>query len=417
MRFNLWEDCNRVPLTELLSFIVDNRGKTVPTAPSGHKLIATNCVTNNTLFPVYEKIRYLSEETYQTWFRAHPIPGDILFVNKGTPGRVCLVPDPVDFCIAQDMIALRADESKIYPKYLFAVLRSREIQQQIYNTNVGDVIPHFKKQFLNQLLIPIPERSIQESIGDLYYVLSLKAERNKKINDNLQQQAQALFKKWFVDNPDAISWKEGTFSDLIEKTISGDWGKDSPSGNNTEMVYCIRGADIPEVRAGNKGKMPTRYILPKNYAAKQLVDGDIVVEISGGSPTQSTGRAAAVSDTLLARYDKGMVCTNFCKALKPRAGYSMYVYYYWQYLYDRNIFFSYENGTTGIKNLDINGFIETEPIVIAPEDLVEKFDAVCQTVFSKIYANGMENEQLALVRDTILPKLMSGEIDVSAVQL
>ena len=237
------------------------------------------------------------------------------------------------------------------------------------------------------------------------------------INDNLQQQAQALFKKWFVDNPDAISWKEGTFSDLIEKTISGDWGKDSPSGNNTEMVYCIRGADIPEVRAGNKGKMPTRYILPKNYAAKQLVDGDIVVEVSGGSPTQSTGRAAAVSNALLARYDKGMVCTNFCKALKPRAGYSMYVYYYWQYLYDRDIFFSYENGTTGIKNLDINGFIETEPIAIASEDLVKKFDAICQTVFSKIYANGMENEQLALVRDTLLPKLMSGEIDVSAVQL
>lgn len=91
------------------------------------------------------------------------------------------------------MIALRADESKIYPKYLFTVLRSREIQQQIYNTNVGDVIPHFKKQFLDQLLIPIPERYIQESIGDLYYVLSLKAERNKKINDNLQQQAFSVF--------------------------------------------------------------------------------------------------------------------------------------------------------------------------------------------------------------------------------
>lgn len=138
-----------------------------------------------------------------------------------------------------------------------------------------------------------------------------------------------MFKEWFIDNPDAASWKEGTFSDLIEKTISGDWGKDTPSGNNTEMVYCIRGADIPEVRAGNKGKMPTRYILPKNYAAKQLVDGDIVVEISGGSPTQSTGRAAAVTTALLDRYDKGMVCTNFCKALKPIAGYSMYAYHYW----------------------------------------------------------------------------------------
>ena len=273
-----------------------------------------------------------------------------------------------------------------------------------------------KSQF-SKIEVEIPSLEKQKKIAAILSSIDAKIEVNQKINDNLQQQAQALFKQWFVDNPDAISWKEGTFSNLIEKTISGDWGKDSPSGNNTEMVYCIRGADIPEVRAGNKGKMPTRYILPKNYAAKQLVDGDIVVEISGGSPTQSTGRAAAVSDALLARYDKGMVCTNFCKALKPRAGYSMYVYYYWQYLYDRDIFFSYENGTTGIKNLDINGFIETEPIVIAPEGLVEKFDAVCQTVFSKIYANGMENEHLALVRDTLLPKLMSGEIDVSAVQL
>ena len=110
MRFDLWHDCAKYPITDLLSFIVDNRGKTVPTAEAGHKLIATNCVTNNTLFPVYEKVRYLSEDTYQNWFRAHPIPGDILFVCKGTPGRVCMVPDPIDFCIAQDMIALRANE-------------------------------------------------------------------------------------------------------------------------------------------------------------------------------------------------------------------------------------------------------------------------------------------------------------------
>lgn len=317
-----------------------------------------------------------------------------------------------------EFIVMRAKTGISDPQFVYytainPVFRNVAIKSMVGSSGRQRV----QQSVLEELELSVPDLDEQGRIGDFLARIDEKIALNDRINDNLQQQAQALFKKWFVDNPDAISWKEGTFSDLIEKTISGDWGKDSPSGNNTEMVYCIRGADIPEVRAGNKGKMPTRYILPKNYAAKQLVDGDIVVEISGGSPTQSTGRAAAVSDTLLARYDKGMVCTNFCKALKPRAGYSMYVYYYWQYLYDRNIFFSYENGTTGIKNLDINGFIETEPIVIAPEDLVEKFDAVCQTVFSKIYANGMENEQLALVRDTILPKLMSGEIDVSAVQL
>ena len=181
---NIW-DYDTKPLTELLEAIVDNRGKTVPTTDTGRVLIATNCVTNNTLFPVYDKVRFISDETYKTWFRAHPIPGDIIFVNKGTPGKVCMVPDPIEFCIAQDMIALRANDQKIYNKYLFAVLRSERIQKQIYNTNVGDVIPHFKKQFLDQLLIPIPPREIQEFIGNLYYQLSYKIELNKQINDNL----------------------------------------------------------------------------------------------------------------------------------------------------------------------------------------------------------------------------------------
>ena len=98
MKFDVW-NYEKKPLPEVLSFIVDNRGKTVPTSDSGHILIATNCVRNENLYPSYEKIRFLSEETYQNWFRAHPLPGDILFVCKGTPGNVCMVPDPIDFCI------------------------------------------------------------------------------------------------------------------------------------------------------------------------------------------------------------------------------------------------------------------------------------------------------------------------------
>lgn len=276
--------------------------------------------------------------------------------------------------------------------------------------------PGLSVKTLAAQMVKLPALNIQDKAASILTVLDEKMEKNKAVNDNLQQQATTLFKEWFIDNPNSSAWQEGTFSNLIERTISGDWGKDNPSKNHTEMVYCIRGADIPEVRAGNKGKMPTRYILPKNLAAKRLVDGDIVVEISGGSPTQSTGRAAAISDSLLARYDKGMVCTNFCKALKPIDGFSMYVYHYWQYLYDLGVFFSYENGTTGIKNLDINGFLETEPIYIAPAKMIEKFNTFCQSVYAKIYANGLENEQLTTTRDVLLPKLMAGEIDVSSVQ-
>ena len=317
---------------------------------------------------------------------------------------------------SNDVLVFRANTG-CNPVFLYYVLANDAFFDYATATSKGTKMPRGDKTAIMQYDVPDFDYPTQQRISGVLRSLDGQIATNKKVNDNLQQQAKSLFKKWFIENPDAALWQEGTFSDLIEKTISGDWGKDTPSGNNTELVYCIRGADIPEVRTGNKGKMPTRYILPKNYASKQLVNGDIVVEISGGSPTQSTGRAAAISASLLARYDKGMVCTNFCKALKPITGYSMYVYHYWQYLYDQGVFFSYENGTTGIKNLDISGFLETEPISIAPEKLVKKFDTFCQAVFSKVYANGLENEQLALVRDALLPKLMSGELDVSGIQL
>ena len=402
MRFNLWEDCNRVPLTELLSFIVDNRGKTVPTAPSGHKLIATNCVTNNTLFPVYDKIRYLSEETYQTWFRAHPIPGDILFVNKGTPGRVCLVPDPVDFCIAQDMIALRADESKIYPKYLFTVLRSREIQQQIYNTNVGDVIPHFKKQFLDQLLIPIPERSIQESIGDLYYVLSLKAERNKKINDNLEQHAQSYFQELFVDNADP-EWTTGTISDLGTVVGGSTPSKAKPEYYTESGIAWITPKDLSNNKSKfvSHGENDITELGLRNSSASIMPEGTVL--FSSRAPIGYIAIAA------------GEVTTNqgFKSVVpKPEIG-TPFVYFFL-----KNTLPVIEGMASGSTFKEVSGStMKNVPAVIPDAETLAKFSDFCAPIFAQQRILEEQNQSLATLRDNLLPKLMSGEIDVSAVQL
>ena len=398
MRFNLWEDCNRVPLTELLSFIVDNRGKTVPTAPSGHKLIATNCVTNNTLFPVYDKIRYLSEETYQTWFRAHPIPGDILFVNKGTPGRVCLVPDPVDFCIAQDMIALRADESKIYPKYLFTVLRSREIQQQIYNTNVGDVIPHFKKQFLDQLLIPIPERSIQESIGDLYYVLSLKAERNKKINDNLFAQMQALYAAWFIDcipfgGIKPLSWQKTSIYTIADIIYGAPF---SSKQFNTDG----KGIPIIRIRDLKEQKVAT-YTTEKHPKGYLLQAGDIVVGMDGEFVPYIWGSDEA--------WLNQRVCVFKNKRLKGKA---------FLYFTIKPLLYAIEQTqvATTVIHIGKKDFDAFE-ITLPDPRVLDSFDAITTPMVEKIVENRFEIKRLELLRDALLPKLMSGELDVSNIQL
>ena len=187
-------------LDQLLIHIVDNRGRTCPTSEQGIPLIATNCIKQDSLFPVFEKIRYISQDTYNNWFRSHPKPNDIIFVCKGSPGRVAWTPEIVNFCIAQDMVALRANPQIIDPKYLFALLRSDEVQQKISNMHVGTLIPHFKKgDFKNLHLDIITDLTIQKKIGNKYFQLLEKIEINTQINQTLEQIAQALFKSWFVD--------------------------------------------------------------------------------------------------------------------------------------------------------------------------------------------------------------------------
>src|SRR5690606_4412328 len=111
---------------------------------------------------------------------------------------VCLVPDPVGFCIAQDMMALRADESVIDPLYLFAALRSKVVQRRIKSLNVDSVIPHFKKTDFDKLFLPLPGREAQKVIGQIYFDFCQKIEINRQINATLESMAQALFKSWFV---------------------------------------------------------------------------------------------------------------------------------------------------------------------------------------------------------------------------
>jgi len=363
-------------------------------------------------------LAFINDEQAKKLSNVEVHAGDVLLnITGDSVARACAMDEEyLPARVNQHVAIVRGRADRVLNNYILYFLQWRK-SHLLQLASAGATRNALTKGMIEQLEIDPPSLGDQQKVVSILDSLQNKIQINQKINDNLQQQLTAIFREWFIDASEAAKWPRGTFADLIDRTISGDWGKDAPTGNYTEMVYCIRGADIPEVKAGNKGKMPTRYILPKNYAAKKLVDGDVVVEISGGSPTQSTGRAAPVSESLLGRYDRGMVCTNFCKAIKPKQGYSMFVYHYWQHLYDAGVFFGYENGTTGIKNLDINGFIETEEIVMPPPEIVERFDAVCQAIANKVYANGLENERLANLRDTLLPKLMSGEIDVASVEI
>lgn len=413
MKMNIWSDCKKLPLTEVLSFIVDNRGKTVPTTTSGHILIATNCIKNDRLYPCYEKIRFLSEDTYQSFFRSHPIPGDILFVCKGTPGRCALVPDPIDFCIAQDMVGLRTNKSIIDNKYLLAVLRSYEIQKFIYNTSVGDVIPHFKKQFFNKLLIPVPPMELQTKIGAFYYSISQKIENNNKINANLEAQAEALFKSWFVDftpfkdqpfvdselGPIPQGWKVGKLGDYCE-VKSGYAFKSSWWTNKGYKIIKIK--NISE--NGDINLNDCSCVLPENCdKAKNFIanTGDIVIAMTG---------ATIGKFNIIPKIDEKFYINQrvgkFFLGEKPIEK----VPYIYCFLKQENISTQIIQKGQGSAQPNISGAdIESIPM-LTPMSIILKYNKMCQPLFEKILSNRLESKKLSALRDTLLPKLMSGEI-------
>lgn len=223
----------------------------------------------------------------------------------------------------------------------------------------------------------------------------------------------------FVDSEFGMipkGWDIKPLEYLVTKVKSGDWGKDEPTGNHTIKTFCMRGADFPNIKEGNKGKMPIRYILEKNFREKSLCDGNVVVEISGGSPTQSTGRIVLVDKSFIADCDNALICTNFCKSLEIKENYSFFFYLMWQYLYDSKVMFIYENGSNGLKNLNINSLIERESFVIPTKEVVARFNLVASNLLSTKQANGIEISRLAYLRDTLLPKLMSGELRIDEIE-
>lgn len=421
------EEWKQDKLIDLLDSLIDYRGKTPRKVDKGIPLITAKIVKNGRIDTPTE---FLDIEDYDNWMvRGFPKNGDVILTTEAPLGEVAQLDDN-KIALAQRIVCLRGKEGVLDNTFLKYFLLSSLGQARLKARETGTTVTGIKQSELKEVLIDYPPYKYQKQITSILKSLDDKIELNRRINENLEQQAQALFKSWFVDfEPfkDGLfvdselgkipeGWQVGTFKDIIHSTLSGDWGKECKQGNHIQKVFCIRGADIPNIKRGDKGNMPTRFIIEKNFQSKALMDGDMVIEVSGGSPTQATGRACRISRGLLDKYNHSIVCTNFCRAIKPLSQYSSFLYYMWEMFYNQGIMFSYENGTTGIKNLDINGLIQKEPIIIPPVEIALEFEKITQIYYEKIQSNGVESEMLSLLRDTLLPRLMSGELKISDIK-
>jgi len=210
----------------------------------------------------------------------------------------------------------------------------------------------------------------------------------------------------FLQSNNGDKWPVGNFSHFIKSTVGGDWGKDKYSGNYIQEVSCIRGTDIPSLNAGSISSAPTRYIPSKSFFTKKIKADDLVVEISGGSPVQATGRVALVPKQLLDYRGDKLICSNFCRVVTVDNVYLQYFLHYWLYLYRAGRMFDYENSSTGLKNFDFSSFVEKEAIPIPPEDLSRSFNKAVSPLYHQLFANGFEIETLKEAQQHILPEMM-----------
>ena len=355
--------------------------------------------------------------------------------NEATPVSPCITigrsgnvgtPNFYEKCWAHNTVLYIDDFKENNPEFLFYLLKTIPLK----SFGGGSAVPTLNRNHIHPIVVKsTKDIKLQQKIVTVLKSLDDKIELNRQINDNLEQQAQALFKSWFVDfepfkDGEFVDselgmipkgWRVGTLSELSSKMISGDWGKETLIDNYTRQVFCIRGADIPDIKVGNRGKMPIRFILEKNYNNKSLTPDDLVVEISGGSPTQSTGRICQISSELISYYNNSIICTNFCKAISPIKGYSAFVYYLWNMLYDQGVMFLYENGTTGIKNLDISGLLDKHLVIIPTQEIATAYSDTIKKLTDKILSNSIESANLSQLRDTLLPRLMSGELKINEI--
>ncbi len=305
--------------------------------------------------------------------------------------------------------------------------------------------------------------------------LDRKITHNKKINQTLEQMAQALFKSWFVDFepvkakmtvleaggsqedatlaamsaisgkdadtlavferehpeqyaelkataelfPSAMQeselgeipegWEFQPFGELLSHTIGGDWGKDESDDKHKMPVRIIRGTDIPNIKSCQDSNVPFRYVEEKKLKTRSLNAGDIVIEVSGGSPTQPTGRSIYVTNEILKRLSLPVEPASFCRLFRPKSKeLGMVLGLYLERIYQDGKTWLYQNQSTGISNFQTKVFLENEMVAVAPSEILKLFYKTTLPFVKLMHSS--ENIKLTQLRDTLLPKLLSGEI-------
>ena len=311
---------------------------------------------------------------------------------------------PIDYIASTKLMVIRAKKDVVSPKYLYYFLKntSTVAELQLLAETRSGTFPQITFSEVANLTIPVPSLAVQEVIVQTMQCLEDKITCNEQINDNLEQQAQSYLHELFVDNADP-EWAIGTISDLGTVVGGSTPSKAKPEYYTESGIAWITPKDlsINKSKFVSHGENDITELGLKNSSAAIMPEGTVL--FSSRAPIGYIAIAA------------GEVTTNqgFKSVVpKPEIG-TPFVYFFL-----KNTLPVIEGMASGSTFKEVSGStMKNVPAVIPDAETLAKFSDFCAPIFAQQRILEEQNQSLATLRDNLLPKLMSGEIDVSAVQL
>lgn len=341
------------------------------------------------------------------------VGGELLITVVGSVGECAIVPKEFagwNVARAVSVARIIEDVDINFVRYSFA---TDDLKFQMYGNTNDTVQPTLNLKELKRLKLRLPKPSEQKAIASVLSSLDDKIDLLHRQNKTLEAMAETLFREWFVECS-KDGFKAGYLSEFVEDTFGGDWGKEEPEDDYTFEVKCIRGTDIGDLQKGLAQKCPTRFVKESKFKRVAPRNGDLIIEISGGTEGQSTGRTIYVDEGIKNLFEAPLLFSNFCRLIRLKNPKHLYfVYLYISHLYEFGHFFNLQNGSSGIRNLDYKAFISEYPLMFPIDmEVIISFNELVKGHFVKINKNKTQIFTLESLRDTLLPKFMNGEIEL-----
>ena len=381
---------NRYKMEEALECIIDYRGKTPEKSDKGIMTLSAKSVRDG--YIDYSQSYCISEDEYKRFMvRGFPKVGDVLLTTEAPLGTTAIL-DRDDVALAQRLLTLRGKANILDTRFLYYWLKSSIGQGKLQERQTGTTVTGIKQAEFRKIDIDLPNISIQRRIASILSCLDRKIKLNKKINENLQEQAQAIYNHMVIEEADD-SWTSGVLSDIAIITMG-----QSPKGEsyNEEGVGTV----FFQGRAEFGFRFPTRRLYttdPKRMARAN----DALMSVR-----------APVGDMNVA-YEDCCIGRGLC-AIRTKNYHQSFVLYTMLALREQLNVFNGEGTVFGSINRDA---LNSLPIAIPPKDVMDQFEEIVSPMDAAIRNNYDEICRLQTLRDSLLPRLMSGELDVSDLNL